>query len=345
MRPTVVLLAPLVVLASKAIGLYDRDQHILRKTTIDEAPVDHLPGRALCAGGVAGRGGAVSRVLWRGPRCSRSSSPACCCSSSAAGSSPGVVAAIAAPERCLILGNGGDADARRRQARRAPGVQADGRRPPGPRARRSTPIEIRVDAAATSTTLAARDRRAARGARDHRPGRPRPGGDPHVDPAWSRRSASRSACCRACSRSSAPPRLRRRRRDHAARRAPVRPARSPPRSLKRAMDIVGAGARAGRCWRRCCLLAIAVKLDSRGPGVLPPAADRPPGRALRDAQVPLDGARRRRRSRTSCAISNEAEGGLFKIDRGPADHAGRAVPAPDLARRAAAAAQRAAAAA
>jgi exopolysaccharide biosynthesis polyprenyl glycosylphosphotransferase len=38
LRPSVVLLVPLVVLAGKAIGLYDRDQHILRKTTIDEVP-------------------------------------------------------------------------------------------------------------------------------------------------------------------------------------------------------------------------------------------------------------------------------------------------------------------
>jgi exopolysaccharide biosynthesis polyprenyl glycosylphosphotransferase len=31
-------IAPFVLLAAKAIGLYDRDQHVLRKTTIDEAP-------------------------------------------------------------------------------------------------------------------------------------------------------------------------------------------------------------------------------------------------------------------------------------------------------------------
>jgi exopolysaccharide biosynthesis polyprenyl glycosylphosphotransferase len=32
------LIAPLIVLVTKAIGLYDRDQHVLRKTTIDEVP-------------------------------------------------------------------------------------------------------------------------------------------------------------------------------------------------------------------------------------------------------------------------------------------------------------------
>lgn len=38
LRPTAILIAPLVVLACKAIGIYDRDQHVLRKTTIDEIP-------------------------------------------------------------------------------------------------------------------------------------------------------------------------------------------------------------------------------------------------------------------------------------------------------------------
>lgn len=38
LRPAAILIAPIVVLASKALGLYDRDQHILRKTTLDELP-------------------------------------------------------------------------------------------------------------------------------------------------------------------------------------------------------------------------------------------------------------------------------------------------------------------
>jgi exopolysaccharide biosynthesis polyprenyl glycosylphosphotransferase len=33
-----VLLVPFVIFAAKAIGLYDRDQHVLRKTTLDEVP-------------------------------------------------------------------------------------------------------------------------------------------------------------------------------------------------------------------------------------------------------------------------------------------------------------------
>lgn len=38
LRASAVLIAPLVIVASKAIGLYDRDQHVLHKTTIDELP-------------------------------------------------------------------------------------------------------------------------------------------------------------------------------------------------------------------------------------------------------------------------------------------------------------------
>jgi exopolysaccharide biosynthesis polyprenyl glycosylphosphotransferase len=38
LRLSDVLLGPFVILAAKAIGLYDRDQHVLRKTTLDEVP-------------------------------------------------------------------------------------------------------------------------------------------------------------------------------------------------------------------------------------------------------------------------------------------------------------------
>lgn len=38
MRPVAILLAPFVVLGAKALGLYDRDQHVIRKNTIDEVP-------------------------------------------------------------------------------------------------------------------------------------------------------------------------------------------------------------------------------------------------------------------------------------------------------------------
>jgi exopolysaccharide biosynthesis polyprenyl glycosylphosphotransferase len=38
LAPWAILVAPFVVVASKVIGLYDRDQHLLRKTTLDEIP-------------------------------------------------------------------------------------------------------------------------------------------------------------------------------------------------------------------------------------------------------------------------------------------------------------------
>ncbi len=38
LRPSTILIVPLVLIAAKAIGLYDRDQHMVRKTTIDEVP-------------------------------------------------------------------------------------------------------------------------------------------------------------------------------------------------------------------------------------------------------------------------------------------------------------------
>ncbi len=38
LAPGAILIVPFVLLAAKIIGLYDRDQHVLRKTTIDEAP-------------------------------------------------------------------------------------------------------------------------------------------------------------------------------------------------------------------------------------------------------------------------------------------------------------------
>jgi exopolysaccharide biosynthesis polyprenyl glycosylphosphotransferase len=38
LKPVALLVLPLVVLVSKAHGLYDRDEHVVRKTTLDEAP-------------------------------------------------------------------------------------------------------------------------------------------------------------------------------------------------------------------------------------------------------------------------------------------------------------------
>ena len=123
-KPTVILLAPFIVFSSKALGLYDRDQHIVRKTTIDEVPAvaylavlyamtvwlaesvlfHHFLGRpevfALVLSSLllflAGR--LIARMLLR---------------------------LLTEPERCLILGNGGDAARVTGKLEGSPGVHAD----------------------------------------------------------------------------------------------------------------------------------------------------------------------------------------------------------------------------
>jgi exopolysaccharide biosynthesis polyprenyl glycosylphosphotransferase len=123
LRWPVVLLAPFVILASKALGLYDRDQHIVRKTTIDELPsiiylsvlyamtvwlaeavllhgwLDRPEVFALLVAGLIAFSG--GRFLARA-----------------------LTALAATPERCLILGNGGDAARVRGKLQSAPGVRA-----------------------------------------------------------------------------------------------------------------------------------------------------------------------------------------------------------------------------
>ena len=76
------------------------------------------------------------------------------------------------------------------------------------------------------------------------------------------------------------------------------------RFSKRALDVVGASIALLAARRRCCaLIAVAIKLDSRGAGLLHPAALRPRRALLQALQVPLDEGRldraraRRRRDR------------------------------------------------
>jgi exopolysaccharide biosynthesis polyprenyl glycosylphosphotransferase len=71
-RPTVLLALPGLLLISKIVGLYDRDEHLLRKTTLDEAPalfnVAALYSLMLWLGGTVFVQGSVNRkhiaVLW-----------------------------------------------------------------------------------------------------------------------------------------------------------------------------------------------------------------------------------------------------------------------------------------
>jgi exopolysaccharide biosynthesis polyprenyl glycosylphosphotransferase len=123
LRPEALLLAPFVVLVSKAIGLYDRDQHTLRKTTIDEAPsILHMSvfyalavwlAEALLFHGWLGRPEVfglvvatfvfvtVGRALVR------------------------IIAlAITPAERCIVLGNAVDAERTASKLESSPGVKA-----------------------------------------------------------------------------------------------------------------------------------------------------------------------------------------------------------------------------
>jgi exopolysaccharide biosynthesis polyprenyl glycosylphosphotransferase len=108
-QPTIVLLFPFAIIAAKAIGLYDRDQHVLRKTTIDEIPsIFYLSvlyaltvwlAETVLFNGYLARPGVfmlvgASFVLFSAGRLLIR----------------GVVTAVAPPERCLVIGNAEDAE-------------------------------------------------------------------------------------------------------------------------------------------------------------------------------------------------------------------------------------------
>ena len=56
LRLAALLLGPFIILVSKALGLYDRDQHRLGKTTVDEAPLAAPAGDRPQHGRLARRG-------------------------------------------------------------------------------------------------------------------------------------------------------------------------------------------------------------------------------------------------------------------------------------------------
>src|SRR4051812_8473186 len=106
--PVALLLLPLMVLCCKAAGLYDRDQHLLRKTTIDEAPsVLHMSvlfavivwlGEGFFVDGFLNRAEVLALamvaflVMLLGRAVARS-----------------VALRISPAERCIVLGNAGSA--------------------------------------------------------------------------------------------------------------------------------------------------------------------------------------------------------------------------------------------
>jgi exopolysaccharide biosynthesis polyprenyl glycosylphosphotransferase len=120
----VVGLLPLVVLTAKVAGLYDRDEHLLRKTTLDEAPallqvattfalVSWLAQPLLLSKGAFGRPQVLALwllllgLLLVGRATGRR-----------------LVLAVTEPERCLVLGDRRDCEDLRRMFERSAAVNA-----------------------------------------------------------------------------------------------------------------------------------------------------------------------------------------------------------------------------
>ena len=116
---------------------------------------------------------------------------------------------------------------------------------------------------------------------------------------------------------------------------------APPRPRpKSVIDRVGGLLLLVCCRPAAARMVVAVRLESRGPGLFTPdprRPERPPVQGLQDAHH----VRGRRGAQGGArARSDEGNGVLFKIRQRPADHPGRPAAAQDLARRAAAADQR-----
>jgi exopolysaccharide biosynthesis polyprenyl glycosylphosphotransferase len=105
LRPLAPLALPLAVVVGKVAGLYDRDEHLLRKTTLDEAPalfrvatlytlVLFLAGDLIVAEGTFGRGQifALWIILF-------------VCMLAARSGARRLARAVAPEERCLVLGD------------------------------------------------------------------------------------------------------------------------------------------------------------------------------------------------------------------------------------------------
>jgi exopolysaccharide biosynthesis polyprenyl glycosylphosphotransferase len=123
-RPAAALLAPVVVLLSKALGLYDRDQHRLHKTTIDEAPaLLHLAVIFALATWLA-QGFVVRSDLTRDQvlmlaLTSLLVTAVCRAMVRAA------AVALSPPERCLVVGEAGNVDLTTRKLRGSVGARAE----------------------------------------------------------------------------------------------------------------------------------------------------------------------------------------------------------------------------
>jgi exopolysaccharide biosynthesis polyprenyl glycosylphosphotransferase len=109
LRWTAIVLAPFVIVVAKAIGLYDRDQYTLRKNTLDEAPrILHMAVffalAVWLAEGVLFEG-RLARAQVFGLAVADFTLLIACRSLVRA-----IALARTEPERCIVLGNAGDAE-------------------------------------------------------------------------------------------------------------------------------------------------------------------------------------------------------------------------------------------
>jgi exopolysaccharide biosynthesis polyprenyl glycosylphosphotransferase len=123
-RDWIFLGVPLVVVASKAIGLYDRDELVIAKTTLNEAPALFQLATLYTLlitvlAGTDGQAGlrpaailSLWGLLWAGLATSRAAARR-------------VARALTAPERCVLLGNRSTADRLRTKFACSPALHAD----------------------------------------------------------------------------------------------------------------------------------------------------------------------------------------------------------------------------
>jgi exopolysaccharide biosynthesis polyprenyl glycosylphosphotransferase len=122
-RLAVVLLGPLILLANKGIGLYDRDQHLLHKTTLDELP--SVLQFSAVYGGAVWLGEAVLLHGWLA-RADVFGLAAATFAFVAVGRAltRHIASGVTPPERCVIVGSARDAHRTARKLASAPGVNA-----------------------------------------------------------------------------------------------------------------------------------------------------------------------------------------------------------------------------
>ena len=308
---------PLVVVLFKIAGLYDRDELRLVHSTLDEAPLlaaAHRPVRAERHDPAAGAARRRRSAARRSPRCGsatlrrRRRRPH--------RSRAGWPAALSPVERCLVIGERAARRAHPREARIEPRAR-DRRRHAAARAgddidALDSPDE-RPPRSSPSCSVAPHHHRPD----DDRHERRRRA-DPHRQ--GGRRARQRAAADARGRRLLR--RVRRRRRADDARRPAASGSSRSSRLLKRAL-------RPRRRRRSASLavapliaaIALAIRLDSRGPGLLPPDPRRPRRAALPDLQVPLDG---RRRGRAEGRAARRSTRPATACSRSPTTRASRA---------------------